>query len=278
MTLQLNTVADEDDVVVALHSSASDHSQWKPLIMDLQDRYHVFAFDLPGYGDGPVRNTALKGMAAVAQPLIETIEAFEMPVHLVGHSFGGAVALKIALLRPDLVKSLTLYEPATFSLLNNEKSADREILSGMKKVASALGAATAAGRNDLGMRAFVDYWNGNGTWDRLPQKLQERTAQTATLVSADFKCGFEEAWNVDRLAALTMPVLIMTGMESPVVAQRTADQTAACIPNAEHAILPGLGHMAPVHSPDWVNPRILQHVARARMAPVHVCWPEKAAA
>ena len=59
-----------------------------------------------------------------------------------------------------------------------------------------------------------------------------------------------------------MPVQLLTGMESPEIAQRTATLIFENTQDAELVVLPGLGHMAPIHAPDWVNPRIRQHIAR----------------
>ena len=94
--------------VVALHSSASSSGQWKALRDDLADRHCVVMPDLPGYGETTERPKAgSSGGTDTARPIIALIEHGATPVHLVGHSYGGALAVLIAIHRPDLVRSLT---------------------------------------------------------------------------------------------------------------------------------------------------------------------------
>src|SRR5947209_5190028 len=106
--------------VVCLHSNASSSSQWRALGESLAARYRVVAVDAydagksPGWaGEAPLR---LRDEVALIEPLLRRAAA---PVHLVGHSYGGAVALKAATLLPDLVRSVVAYEPTLFSLVSD---------------------------------------------------------------------------------------------------------------------------------------------------------------
>ena len=278
MTAQFGNRAANNAPVVALHSSASGKSQWNALAAQLNDRYKLIAFDLPGYGTKWERSAEHAGMDAVTIHVIKEIEAIGRPVHLIGHSFGGAAAIRIALKRPDLIKSLILYEPASFHVLNSEGPAGRQLLSKIQKVEKTLNAALSVGRNDLGMKEFIEFWNGDNAWDKMPERLRDRLASLATLVSSDFNCAYAEDWMLDDLERLTMPTLMLMGMESPAVAQRTSVLIANHIPTAELAMLPELGHMAPVNAPEWVNPRIHQYIARVEKSAAPVSWPNRIAA
>jgi len=264
--------------VVALHSSASNASQWDGLIADLSERHDVFAYDLPGYGKDPQQDGTNAGLDALAEPVLDKIAKLGEPVHLVGHSFGGGVAIKIALARPDLVVSLTLYEPAAFTLLEGPRQSDRSLLDGLKHVKSTLTAAIAEGCPEKGMQAFVDFWNGNGAWEKMSEGLRHKLAQLAGTVARDFSAIFAETLTTGDLAKLTMPTLLMMGMDSPAVAQRATAMLVEKMPRTELAMLPGLGHMAPVFAPQWVNPRIVQHIARIERSAKLVRWPQMAAA
>ena len=109
--------------VISLHSSASSPRQWSALAQTLGPAYRVAAPALIGYGDAPdwhhERPLSLDDEAQRIEPLIE---AEPEGVYLVGHSFGGAVALRLAQRNPGKVRSLALYEPVLFSLLNEEAS------------------------------------------------------------------------------------------------------------------------------------------------------------
>ncbi len=264
--------------IVALHSSASSSNQWNKLLDMLGDRHELFAYNLPGYGKTNGQDTCMSGMAKVAQDIIDRIEKTEEPVHLIGHSYGGAVALKVALMRPDLVKSLNLYEPAVFHLLNIGNVFDQVHLEPLKLVENNLRQMVEAGTAELGMAKFVDFWNCDGTWNKLPQTHQAKIAGLASTVVADFQNCFDDSWTIEDLSTLGIPVQVLMGMESPTVAQRTSTLVFQNITSAELVMLPGLGHMAPVTDCEWVNPRICQHIARVERSADQFSWPQRAAA
>ena len=103
--------------VVLLHSSGSSGRQWDPLIAGLHDRFRLHAVDLHGHGGTPAwqagRPMSLEDDAALVEPLLLAPGG----VHLVGHSYGGALALKLAALHPERVNSVAVYEPVLFRLL-----------------------------------------------------------------------------------------------------------------------------------------------------------------
>lgn len=265
--------------VVALHSSASTGAQWKQLLDDMEGRFDVIAPDLPGYGTGSQpADGGPAGLAAAARPIIRRIETFGAPVHLVGHSFGAAIALKIALMRPDLVKSLCLYEPACFHFLRDGDQTDRDLYAGIADVSGALSSSVRTNSPEEGMKRFIDFWNGAGAWNRMPAPTQQHLAGQAGCVMTDFARGFAEGWTPAELDRLTIPTLVMMGMDSPALAQRVAMRITDAIPGARLAMLPGLGHMAPLTAPKWVNPRIIGHVATVERQANPIRWPVLTAA
>ena len=105
--------------IIALHCSGSTGRQWQPLQTVMGSRFNILAPDfiesgaaLLWSGDGPFR------LADEARTIIDTIDATDGSIHLVGHSYGGCVALRIAIERPHRVMSSSLYEPTVFHLLN----------------------------------------------------------------------------------------------------------------------------------------------------------------
>jgi pimeloyl-ACP methyl ester carboxylesterase len=265
--------------VVALHSSASSSLQWDRLADELAGRFAVSAPDLPGYGIYALSaEPSGRGMAAIADPVIEHIAEHGQPVHLVGHSFGAAVALKIALMRPDLVKSLTLYEPATFHFLKFGDQRDEALFADIDAISDAVTTGTNGGNPEEGMQTFIDFWNGQGTWDSTPEHRHHKLAAMARSIMSDFANQFAETWTLDDLSRLTMPTLVMMGMDSPEIAQHVTTQITNAIPQARLAMLPGLGHMAPVFEPDWVNPRIYEHIASVERPTAGCYWPHRTAA
>src|SRR5690242_8615136 len=106
------------DLVIALHCSGSSAAQWRSLAAKLGQR---FTFAAPEHYDSGNAPPWIGGpdftLAAEAQRTLALIDASEGAVHLIGHSYGGGVALHVALARPERMASLTLYEPSAFYLL-----------------------------------------------------------------------------------------------------------------------------------------------------------------
>src|SRR5215467_2435551 len=155
--------------VVCIHSSASTSGQWRPLIERLADRFRVIAVDLYGSGktaawphDQPMRlNDELALLSSVFRAAGDRF-------HLIGHSYGGAIALKVALADPKRVRCLVLYEPVLFSLLvadSPESAAAREILALRDDTIRFVD----QGNLNLAAQRFVDYWMGDGTWVATPE-------------------------------------------------------------------------------------------------------------
>ena len=261
--------------VVALHSSASNGRQWKHLANDLEGRFEVIAPDLPGYRSLAACQTS-KGEPI--DPIIAEIEELGEAVHLVGHSNGGAVAIKIALLRPDLIRSLTLYEPATFHFLAHGNERNRELFREIRQLSGLLTASAAVGCPQEAMETFIDFWNGKGFWHQLTQPSREGLAGMVNPVMRDFSEGFAQTWTLEDLNKLDFPTLVMMGLESPAVAQQAAIEVANAIPGSRIALLPELDHMAPIFQPEWVNPRILEHLSNAERPQREFEWPIKRAA
>jgi pimeloyl-ACP methyl ester carboxylesterase len=104
--------------VVLIHSSVSANRQWRLMIEALKDRYRVLATNLFGYGETTPRlGDAPQTLHARAGLVVALREGAGAPVHLVGHSFGGSVASRVASLPGPRVGSLVLLEPNPFYLL-----------------------------------------------------------------------------------------------------------------------------------------------------------------
>ncbi len=279
MTAYANSTGTFSTPVVALHASASSGLQWKHLEHALAGHFDISAPNLPGYGGGSIApGSDGDGVDAVARPIAGHIATFDQPIHLVGHSFGATVALNIALARPELVRSLTLYEPAAFHFLRFGDARERALFDGISAISDAVSEGCEKGDPARGMQTFIDFWNRPGAWNDM--SVQNRNALTALAPSirSDFAHGFRETWTLEDLSGLAMPVLMLMGMESPVIAQHVATRISDAIPRSRLAMLPGLGHMAPVFEPDWVNPRIHEHIVSAERPAAHCFWPHLSAA
>jgi pimeloyl-ACP methyl ester carboxylesterase len=248
------------DPVVCIHASASSAAQWTSLADRLGDRYRPLAVDLHGAGRSPAwrgdRRLTLADEVALLEPALAATGA---RFHLVGHSYGGAVALKIALAHPHWVASLTVYEPVLFSLLmadDPEQPAAREI----DAVRADTGAA--ADRGDLhgaGAR-FVDYWTGAGTWAAMSERRRAAIAAAMSGLKDQWHAVFEEPAPLAALGRLDMPALCLIGARSPASSRAVSRLLMKTLPRAMAVELEGVGHMGPVTHAERVNALIEQHL------------------
>ena len=90
--------------------------------------------------------------------MINILSKFAAPVDIVGHSYGGALALHIARARPDLVRSLCLYEPTLFSILNNGNPDDSKLFTEIQSLTRAISNGIEDGFPDYSAQIFSDFW------------------------------------------------------------------------------------------------------------------------
>lgn len=254
----------EGEAVVLLHSSASSSAQWRSLIGRLRDRYRVIAPDLHGYGGTSAwpgcSAFRLQHEANLVMPLLGKTGG---PVHLVGHSFGGAVALHIARTRPDLLASLTVVEPVAFHLLQGQDVvAMVEIIGVAHRVANAL----ACGDYFGGAAAFVDYWSGAGTWDAIAPQKRPGLAACLGKVALDFEATLNEPAMLCDFRALSLPTLLVQGTRTPRPTRRICELLANALPHVELALVEGAGHMAPLTHRDAVNALIERQLETVGLA------------
>jgi pimeloyl-ACP methyl ester carboxylesterase len=243
-----STSGEQQSTVICLHSSASSPRQWQSLAQRLGASHRVVAPGLIGYTDGPRwpgdRPLSLDEEAAWIERWVDGAGA---PVHLVGHSYGGAVALKVAQRRPDRVRSLVIFEPVLFRLLTGETLTEIVGLAGAAEQACRAGDPAGAART------FVDYWSGQGTWRQMSAALQGAVTQRMDKVIAEFHAMFADGTPASSYARLSMPILFLSGSLTRAPIKHIARVVQNFLPGASRIEMPGLGHMGPITHPDAVN-------------------------
>jgi len=248
---------------VLLHSSASTANQWRDLEAVLAPERVVATPEQRGCGGAaPWRGERIFSLAEEAGPIIELIESAGGSSHLVGHSFGGGVALNIARRRPDLLTSLTLIEPTAFHLLQHGTDEDRAAYREVRSVADGIARSILTGHYRGGMARFVDYWNGHGSWDRMSPGRQDVLAERVAKLPLDFHALLHEEARPDDFRSMTVPTLLIRGTQSPRPAVRVAEMLHRTLPSRTMVKVAGAGHMVPLtHAPE-VNPLIRDFIAR----------------
>jgi pimeloyl-ACP methyl ester carboxylesterase len=250
--------------VIALHCSLGSGRQWTRLAEELGENYRVIAPDLSGYGSnvaGPLLPTTLAD--EIAQ-LRDRIGDTTGPIHLVGHSYGGAVAFTMATDSPyaDRVRSLTLVEPVLPTLLC-DNAADRRLHDLFADLGRKVYVDLCNGRDMEALDRFLAFWNGSGPADKLPNEIRLRMIKQVEKIAYDFTAILGAQGVSAAAARLRVPTLLYSGGLSPYLTQRIVMRLASIIPGAESKHLPAAGHMLPISHARIANPDIVGHIARA---------------
>jgi pimeloyl-ACP methyl ester carboxylesterase len=250
-----------------VHGLGGSSRNWTDLIGLLRPALACAAADLPGWGDSPPRPDGRSSIAALAQTLAALIERREAgPVHLVASSLGGAVAVKLAAARPDLIATLTLISPALpgsrphrdqawFPLLSLPLVGSRLLRRYQAqppdaRVADVIGTCFADPARFPPERLAAEVAE-LARRDRLDYAPAALTGAIRTL-TAEFirRTGWRDA------ARITAPTLVIYGRDDRVVDPRLAGRAARAFAGARVVVLPGTGHLAHMEHPALVAAEI----------------------
>ncbi|UQU64237.1 alpha/beta hydrolase [Couchioplanes caeruleus] len=254
---------------VYVHGLGGSSQNFTDLAGLLADRFDAQAVDLPGFGySDPSRRYSI---AAFADRLIGFLEhSGRGAVHLVGNSLGGSICVRVAALRPDLVRTLTLISPA-MPFLDPRRTAQGPVLPVLalpradRIIAWGMARMTAEEMAEQVLLAcFGDTTKVSA--QRRAEAIEEiklrytvahySKAYTGTLrglVSSFLRAylpGVNSQW---RLAArIAAPTLVVGGLKDELVDPRVPAQVAKVIPDSRLLILPGVGHVAQMEVPRLV--------------------------
>ena len=246
--------------VVCLHSSSASSSQWRSLMDRLAPRCHVLAADSYGSGKSPAwvsdRPITLRDELALLEPVFA--RAGE-PFTLVGHSYGGGVALVAAVRQPWRVRALALYEPTLFSVLDQETPLSNDA-DGIRATIAGVKAALAAADPDAAAEGFIDYWAGAGAWASMPEARRASIAATVGNAEGWANALLTDPTPLDAFRNLQIPVLYMVGTKSPASSLGVARVLTRVLPQVKVVTFDGLGHMGPLTHPEIVNEAVARFV------------------
>jgi pimeloyl-ACP methyl ester carboxylesterase len=250
--------------VIALHCSGSGAGQWRALGASLDARHGLVAPEHYGCESvGPWTGAHAFTLADEAARTIEAIDRSDWKVHLVGHSYGGAVALHAAIERRDRIASLTLYEPTAFHLLKTMGERGMPALAEIRAIAARTAQGVITGNYRGAAVAFIDYWSGPGTWATLRPAVQESMTRWMPKAPLDFRALIDEPTRTSRHGTLRIPTLILRGEHAPSPTRLIAEALKAMMPSARLQIVAGAGHMGPITHAKDVNAAILRQIAEA---------------
>lgn len=263
--------AGDGELAVLLHSGVGSSAQWKGAMRTLRDHVRVLALDLSGHGRTlrPPGLTSENLLAHERDLVLEVIAQEGAPVHLVGHSYGGVVAMFVAAAAPRSVRTLTLIEPAALSLLATTGAEHYDRVLDLHRRFEAM---VVAGDHEAAMAFFMDHWNQPGLWPMLPAPMRAAIAAMAESTLIGVEAALLRPIDVEALHGWEKPAAVLMGTQSPAALQIVARTLASRVLDCELVVVPDASHMLPVTHAEVVARHVLRvtgaRACRAQMPPV----------
>lgn len=228
--------------VALIHGLGGSHTWWDRNIDALATRHRVAAIDLVGFG----RNQHFFAPPSVMPPFGEMsaliarwLETFGEPVHLVAHSMGGLIAIRVAAERPELLRSLTLVSAAGIPFALDPRAHLRAMPRPIR------------GTVDIIKFASADF---------LRAGVPSLAVAGARILTADVR---------EFLGAIDIPVLLVWGDQDPVVPLRYGEEMHAAIRGSRMTVLHGAAHVPMWECAEEFNETLLRWLDEVDARPMH---------
>jgi pimeloyl-ACP methyl ester carboxylesterase len=246
--------------VVLVPGSCSTGAAWRSVISQWENDFRCVTTSLLGYGGTAERRTALDAdISHEAEILEAVVRRAACPVHLVGHSFGGLVALAVALRKQVPLLSLVIIEAPAPELLRC--MGEHQHYRAFRKMTDAYFGAFHAGER-AAIESMIDFYGGAGAFASWPQRVRSYAVETTAVNILDWAGAYGFRPTSASLANIEVPTLVLWGGVSHPAVQRANDLLGQCMTQASVVTISGAAHfMITTHATEvaWV---IAQHVAR----------------
>jgi pimeloyl-ACP methyl ester carboxylesterase len=166
-----------------------------------------------------------------------------------------------ALRFPEKIRAIVVYEPTLF-MLEEAAAPPPNGVDGIRNAVELAGHALDSGDTDAAASHFIDFWMGSGSWASTPAERKPAITKSIVNVRRWRHALTTQSTPLAAFAALTMPVLYMTGGRSPESAHAVARRLAPVLPRVTKLKFDALGHMAPVTHAEIVNAAIVDFLKK----------------
>jgi pimeloyl-ACP methyl ester carboxylesterase len=227
--------------LLMIHCTLAHSGAWSGLAAALGRP--ALAPDLPGHGKSGDWDRSQDLQQQSLDAVLDGI-AGQTPLHVIGHSFGATVALRLALEHPDLVRRLVLIEPVFFAAARGTPDYEENA-----RDFAPFDAAMRSGDAKEAARVFTERWGAGVAWDQMRAAQRLALTEQIHLVPAQNGSIFEDnagQLRPGRLEGLDLPVMLVEGSRSPGIIGAIAAALAARLPQATRQVIDGAGHMVPI--------------------------------
>lgn len=223
--------------IACIHGGGSSAVMWGDAVLELGRRGRVISYDRRGCARSerpePYERTTVAEQADDAAALLDALEA--TPGVVIARSYGGAVAVDLALRYPDTVRALVLLEADALGLSRAGLEWTKGLRERMREVAARDGV-------DAIYEALIDEVMGEGVWDSFPEEVQRVLTQNGPALLAELHYVEEPMPDAATFATIGVPALLVAASDSPPEQVDMTEKMAEVLPNARLVRIGG-GHL-----------------------------------
>jgi pimeloyl-ACP methyl ester carboxylesterase len=214
----------------------------------LSNRYRCVVCEPRGQGRSEITKRGYE-LDNLADDLIGLITLLNLvPVHLVGHSLGGSVAVRVAISRPEFVRSLALLDATA----DEDPIWERVLFRGLSYAVELFGLSVVEKRLMKTMFG-QSFLNDPARAGEREEARRQFLSTSRTAIGRAIRGWLRSPAVIDELPRVKAPTLVIAGAEDAALNPDRSRQTAEAIPRCRFLLLPGCGHSAPIEAPAAVT-------------------------
>ncbi len=236
--------------LVLVHGSWGEGETWGFVVPGFAESFGVVTYDRRGHGrsSGPPEDGTVHDDVADLVALIEKLGI--APANIVANSYGACIALRLTVERPELVRRTAGHEPPFLPLLADDPEA-KAILETSAESIEAVRQLLEAGAHATGAEQFVETVAlGPGMWSEIPPPMQEMFVRHAPTFLGELNDPDALMIDLGALGAVSSPVLLSHGNQSPPMFAPIIERLARALPAAHRHTFAGAGHVPQLTHPD----------------------------
>ena len=256
--------AGEGEIVLFVHGAFSDHRTWDPFRDPIAEQHRFMAYTQRGFGVAEWPEEPGYARDVHEDDLIAVLDALGEPVHLVGWSYGGPIVLQAALDRPELVRSVVIFEPTFDEILAGDPQFELT-LARWENGWGPVVVAAQQGNNEEALTRALEYVFGlpEDGFETLPEGARSVALDNAHTIPKVLRSPAPTPMTCEDVAEIETPVLIVLGTETLPFFEAVSRETAACLPNGRLEEMSGIGHGGPVQAKDAFADKVLAFIEEA---------------